>query len=322
MGRYICNRLLWLIPVILGITILIFTIMYFVPGDPVGSLVGSSATEQEKEEMREKMGFNDPYIVRLGRYLEDVFLHFDFGESYMTGLPVIEEIMNRIPRTLYVALGSMVVAVILGIPLGIVAAVKQDSLADSASMIVALMGVSMPNFWFATLMVLLFALKLNWLPAMGIGSFKNYIMPIIASAFGLLANLARQSRSGMLEVIRADYITTARAKGASRWSVIVNHALPNALIPIITVIGTRLASCLAGSLILENVFSIPGVGQYMIKAINSRDYPAVQGSIIFVSVFFGVVMLLVDLIYAAVDPRIKDRYVSNGKARRKRKSQA
>jgi peptide/nickel transport system permease protein len=290
--------------------------MYFVPGDPVDIIMGATATAAEKEALREQMGLNQPYIKRLFDFLGNFFFHFDLGKSYIDSIPVMQSLLQRLPRTLIISIGSMILAIILGIPLGIISAMKHDKPLDSFSMLVALLGVSMPHFWLAMLLILLFALKLHWLPSFGIGSWQSYVLPCIASCFAVLANLARQSRSSMLEVIRSDYITTARSKGVSKFGVICFHALPNALIPIVTVIGTRMASGVAGSLILESVFSIPGIGLYMITAINQRDYPAIQGSIVFTSFLFGIIILIVDLIYAAIDPRIKAQYAGAGKRKK------
>ncbi len=315
MGRYVLKRLLWMIPVILGVTILIFTILYFVPGDPAQTILGSEATEEELEAKREELGLNDPYLVRLGRYLKDVYLEFDFGKSYISGQSISGELAVRFPRTLILCFCSMIFAMIVGIPLGMMAATRQGSIGDTASMLVALLGVSMPTFWVAQLLVLLFALKLRWLPAMGFDSFACYILPCVSNAFNGLAMMARQTRSGMLEVIHSDYITTARAKGLSERKVMFGHALPNAVIPVVTVAGTTFGKMLGSTVVIESVFSIPGVGGYMINGINGRDYPVVQACVIFLAVLFSIIMLLVDLMYAFIDPRIKAQYA--GKRGRK-----
>ena len=313
MAKYIVKRVLLLIPVILAIAILIFTIMYFVPGDPVALALGSTATQEQKEVARVAMGLDKPFFVQMLNFLKDTFLHFDLGTSYTDKVPVMNSLLARFPRTMAVALGTILISVLFGIPLGINAAVHQGEWRDTASMVLALVGVSMPNFWLAMLLVLLFSVKLGWLPAMGFDGIQYMILPCFAGAMSSMALLARQARSSMLEVIRSDYVMTARAKGVSKRNVIYKHALPNALIPIITVIGGNLAASVAGSLIIENVFSIPGIGLYMIKAINNRDYPAVRGSVIFVSVIFSVVMILVDIVYAFVDPRVKSAYFGNKK---------
>ena len=273
--------------------------------------------EGTKEACRESLGLNQPYLIRLGKFLEDLFLHFDFGTSYIDGTSVRTNIINRLPNTLIISLGSMLVAMVLGVSLGINAAIHQNGIADRISMLIALVGISMPVFWLALMLVLLFALKLNWLPSYGTGGIKYFILPWIAAALPEMARLARQSRSSMLEVIHSDYITTALAKGVKKRDVILRHALPNALIPIITVFGGGLAHGMGGALIIESVFSIPGLGLYIVNSINNRDYPSVQGTIVFFSILFSIIMLLVDLAYAAVDPRIKAAFSRSSVGHRK-----
>ncbi len=311
MVKYVIRRVLWIIPVLIGVAALVFTIMYFVPGDPARLILGESATQVELEAKREQLGLNDPYIVQLWHYLSNIFLHFDFGESYRTGISVASEILDRMPRTILIGFTSMIITFVVGIPLGILAGVYQNRFADRFCMFVALAGVSIPTFWLALLLVILFSVNLGWLPSSGISTWQCYILPIAASAFGGTAGLARQSRSSMLEVIRSDYITTARAKGCSQTSIIWKHALPNALMPIITVAGMHLATLFGGSVVIENIFSIPGIGQYMVNGVNNRDYPVVEGSVIILAFIFSLVMLVVDLAYGFIDPRIKARYVSN-----------
>jgi len=309
MLRYVLIRLLWMIPIILGVTILIFSIMYFVPGDPAATILGPSATEIELEAKREELGLNDSYIVRLVNYIKDVFLRFDFGKSYLTNRSISSELISRFPRTILMCLVCIMIAMLLGVPLGVNAAVHQNGPWDNISMVVALLGVSMPTFWVALLLVLVFALRLNWLPNVGYTSIRHYILPCIANSFSSLAMQARQTRSSMLEVIRSDYITTARAKGLSERKVIFVHTLPNAIIPVLTIAGTNFGKMLGGTVVVETIFSIPGIGSYMITGVNGRDYPVVQGSVVFLAIAFGLIMLLVDLLYAAVDPRIKSQYV-------------
>lgn len=316
MGRYIIKRLLMLIPVVLGVTILIFTIMYFVPGDPVSIMLGSNATPQEIEMAREQLGLNDGFFVRLWDYIVGVFTRFDFGTSFRYGSKVTFDLLERFPHTLTLAVCSMVIAIALGIPLGVVAATHQDSLVDRASMIIAMFGVSIPAFWLALMLVQLFSLKLGWLPSYGIGGIKYYILPAISNSFAGLAGIARQTRSSVLECIRADYVTTAKSKGISERRVLMNHILPNSLIPIVTYAGSRFSMMLGGAIVIENVFSIPGIGTYMVQAINYRDYGAVQGSVIFTSIVFGLIMLIVDIIYAYIDPRIKAQYEGRRKERK------
>ena len=316
MIRFIGKRILQMIPVVLLVATLIFGILYLVPGDPAQIMLGSTASEYELAEMREQLGLNRPFIVQLGEFLSDVFLHFDLGESYLTGAPVAGEIMQRLPRTLILGIASMGLAFGIGIPLGVTAAVHQNGWGDRISMIIALLGVSIPTFWLAMLFVLLFSLKLGWFPASGIGGWEYYVLPTVSLCFGGLATQARQARSSMLEVIRADYVVTARSKGLTQREVILKHALPNALNPIITLAGTNLAVIFGGSIVIENVFSFPGIGQYMITAINQRDYPIVRGCVVMLAVVFAVIMLLVDLCYAFNDPRIKARYENQGKKKK------
>lgn len=311
MGKFIAKRLLWLIPVILGVAVTIFTIMYFVPGDPAVLILGTDASEVELEAKREELGLNDPYVVQLMKFLKQTFIELDFGTSYKTGQPIAKELMQRLPYTMVIGFSSMILTFVIGIPLGITAAVHQNGLADRLCMIIALAGVSIPEFWLALMMVVFFALKLRWLPPSGIDSWQCFIMPILSGAAGGMAGLARQSRSSMLEVIRSDYITTARAKGVAERDVIYKHALPNALLPIITVAGMHLAHIFSGSVVVENVFSIPGVGSYMILAINNRDYPAVEACVLLLAIIFCFVVVLIDIAYGLVDPRIKAMYVGN-----------
>ena len=308
MFKYILRRLIWFIPVIFAVIVLIFTLMYFTPGDPARIILGSTASDSDIEFLREDMGLNDPFLIRLFDYLKNIVLHFDFGDSYLTGKPVTQELIVRFPRTLMLALSCMMVSLMIGVPLGVNAAVNQNKLGDNLSMMVALVGISAPGFWVALLLVLLFALKLRWLPPSGIGSWKNYVLPIIAGSVAGIAAQARQSRSSMLEVIRSDYITTARAKGQIERKVIYFHALRNALIPVITVAGGSFAASLAGTLVLETIFAIPGMGIYLMNAVNQRDYPVIQGGVIVTAISFGMIMLIVDLIFAFIDPRIKAQY--------------
>lgn len=308
MGKYIAKRILWLIPVIMGVTFLIFTIMFFIPGDPVVIMLGSSATPAEIEQAREMLGLNGSYLHRFWNCASGVFLRFDLGTSFQYGTSVTADMLTRFPRTFTLAVASMLISICVGVPLGVIAATHQNTVSDRASMIVAMFGVSMPSFWLAILLVLLFSMKLGLLPSYGIGGLKFYILPAIANSFGGIAGFARQTRSSVLECIRADYVTTARAKGVSEKKVLMGHILPNSMIPIITYAGTQFSGLLGGAIVIENVFTIPGIGTYMVQAINYRDYGAVQGSVIFSAITFSVVMLIVDVIYAYVDPRIKAQY--------------
>lgn len=308
MIRYILKRLLLMIPVILGVTWLIFTIMFFTPGDPARTLLGNDATEEAIAAKREEMGLNDGYLVRFFRYAKQVFIDFDMGNSYLNNRSVGEEIKQRFPYTLRVSAISVLIAIAIGMPLGVIAAVNQYSWKDNLSMLLALVGISMPGFWVGLMLSLLFALKLGWLPPSGVNGPLYYILPCLSIGIGGCASIARQTRSSMLEVVRQDYVVTARAKGQTEFKVIYGHALRNALIPIITQVGHIFGTQLSGAMVIEAIFGIPGIGSYMVSAIKGRDYPVVQGSVLYVAITFSLVMLLVDLIYAFVDPRIRAQY--------------
>ena len=309
MLRYTIKRLLWMIPSTMRWK------LEFCPGDPAKIMLGIDATEENVAELNAELGLDDPFIVRYGRFVVNAF-HFEFGNSYTSGESIRSQILFRIPYTLTISLVSLVISVLIGIPCGVISATHQYSLRDNLTMLAALFCVSMPNFWFALMMITVFSLKLGWLPSVGIETVKGYIIPCIAVALGTTASIARQTRSSMLEVIRQDYITTARAKGQKEKVVIYGHALQNAMMPIITVIGSRFAGALAGSMVVESIFSIPGMGNYLINAINSRDYAVVQAGVFVIALWFGLCMLGMDLIYAWADPRIRSQY-KKGKVSRK-----
>lgn len=310
MYKYVLKRLFWTIIVVIGAACIIFTILYFTPGDPAKMAVGSDATEEQLQAVRVQMGLDKPYLAQLGTFLYNVFLRFDLDTSWTYNVPVVEELLNRLPRTLAIGLPSMVVSSVFGILLGVYAAIHQGKWQDSLSMAITMALVSLPAFWLALMMILLFSLKLDWLPPYGIGGVSFYIMPVIASSLGPLAVTARQTRSSMLEVKRADYITTARAKGQSEGTITRKHMLPNALLPIITTVGSGFSRVVAGATVIESVYSIPGIGLYLLTGVNGRDYPVIRGCVLFFAVFTSLSMLLVDLVYAYVDPRIKAQYKS------------
>lgn len=313
MTRYILKRLLIMIPILLAVSILIFTLMACVPGDPARLALGDSPTitEEMLQNVRIQMGLDKPFIVRLGSYLKGVFFHFDFGTSYQSGNAVRSELAARFPKTLLLASMCIVLMLALGIPAGIRSAIKANTVEDRLSMFITLIGNSMPNFWLALLLVLLFSLKLNWLPSSGAKSFAYYILPALSGGLGGVASIARQTRASMLEVIRSDYVITARSQGLSQRDVIFRHALPNALIPVITVTAQQFSYMLGGIAVIESIFSIPGIGSFLITSISARDYPCVQGCVIYIAFTFSIMMLLTDLIYAFVDPRIKSQYAKD-----------
>lgn len=318
MGRYVIKRLLILIPTLIAVAIIMYSLMSFIPGDPAALALGQGVhTEAEIEAKRISMGLNRPFIVRMGEYLKNIFLHFDFGVSIIDGTSIKYQLLQRFPSTFKIALYSIVLTVAVGLPMGIYNAQHANSLADRSGLMITLFFDCMPSFWTALMLIIIFSLKLHWLPSNGNSSFKYFILPTIANSLGGLAGFTRQVRASMLEVNRSDYITTARAKGLPENTVTYSHALPNALIPILTVIGMRFGSMLGGATVLELVFSIPGIGAYLVNGINSHDSTAVTGGIVFVAFTFAVIMLLTDLLYAFVDPRIKAQYVSRNKRRAK-----
>ena len=316
MWRYIGKRLLWMIFVLIGVAFLIFTVMYFCPGDPAELILGSTATQAELDEYREYLGLNDPYIVQLGRFLYQTFIKLDLGVSYTKKSAVITEVLSRAPRTLTLGWTCMVLDVITGIPLGIMCALKRNSIWDRGVMIVAMVGVSMPGFWVALMLVILFTSKLGWLPAYGIGTWKHWVMPIIAGSLAGVAMEARSTRSAVLETVRADFVTTARAKGLPERTVTYKHMLPNAMLPIVGQIGHRFGAAIGGTVVIETVFSFPGMGTYMTGGITSYDYPVVRGCVLVLSFFAAIANLLVDISYAFLDPRIKAQYAMLGKGRK------
>lgn len=319
MWRYIAQRLLWVIAIIFCVAVIIFTVMYFVPGDPALIALGTSSTEAERELWRDIYGLNDSYLVQLGNFLKNVFFHFDLGTSYTFKTPVMAELGRRIPRTL--ALGSICIVInaIVGIPLGIVSAKHRGKALDTGAMVGAMLGVSIPDFWLALLMIILFSKILGWLPAYGIDSWKSWIMPVIAGSLSGIAMNARQTRSAVLETMRADFVTTAKAKGLKESVITYKHMLPNAMIPIIGMLGSLFAKIIAGTVVIESVFNFPGVGTYLLSGITNRDYPIVRGSVLVLALFATLAMLLVDLVYAFIDPRIKAQYIATSSRKRGRK---
>ena len=316
LAKYIIKRIILLIPVVLAVVVLIFMILHLAPGDPTISILGDMASEEARAALRIKLGLDKPIIVQLGSYMAGL-IRGDFGNSYTAGTPVFPELLNRYPNTIILASLSMLFAVVFGMAIGLVSAVKQYSIADGVLTTIMLVLVSMPTFWVGMLMVILFSLKLRWLPASGWYGPKYWIMPAIAVGIAQMAYVGRTTRSSMLEIIRSDYIRTARAKGQTEGNIIFHHELRNALIPIITVISNQLGGVLGGSMVTEQIFSIPGMGIFMLTAIKARDYTIVQGGVIFVAISFACVNLLADIIYAFVDPRVKQQYKNSGKKKLK-----
>ena len=307
MLKYIGKRLLMLLPVILVTSFLIFWAMSLTGGDPARQIAGDRATEAEVEAIREEMGLNDPFLVRYGNYMKGM-LTGDMGKSYVTNKDVFRTFMEKLPNTLMLGGAAVLIAIIVSLPLGIYTAIHQNTWKDTAGMVFALFGTSMPNFWLGLMLIILFSLKLHWLPSGGKNGFASLILPALTVGFGLAALITRTTRSSMLDVIRQDYMTTARAKGCSEKRVIFRHGLKNALIPIITAIGLQMSLVITGSVLAETVFSWPGIGRLVYDSISKRDTPMVTGSIIMCSVLMCIINLVVDLIYAFFDPRIKAQY--------------
>lgn len=307
MHKYILHRVIMLIPILLAVSFIVFFIIDLAPGDVVDIIAPEDASVADRERMREELGLNAPLLVRYLHYVGGL-VRGNLGTAYSNNQDVFRVYMQRLPQTLILALAGTVIAVLMSIPLGIIAAVNQNSWKDSASMIFGLLGLSMPNFWLGLLLVIAFALKLGWFPSVGNDTPLSIVLPAITLGTGHAALITRTTRSSMLEVIRQDYLRTARAKGVSEKMVIRKHALKNALIPIITVMGTQLGMALGGAVLTESVFAWPGVGRLIVDAINARDIPMVTGSIIMTTMLTSILILLVDIAYAFVDPRVKARY--------------
>ncbi|SHE97603.1 peptide/nickel transport system permease protein [Desulfacinum infernum DSM 9756] len=302
MGRYILKRLWHAVYVMVGISMISFFFIHL-SGDPVMLMLPADASHQEIEELRERLGFNDPIPVQYLRFASNA-VRGDFGESLYYHVSAMELILERLPASLELAVAAMVIALSVAVPIGIVSAVRRNSLLDMGSMLGALLGLSMPHFWLGIMLILLFSVKLGWLPTSGRGSWAHLVMPSLALGMGLMAMFARLTRSVMLEVLGQDYVRTARAKGLKERLVIGKHALKNALIPLVTVAGMQFGFLIGGTVIIETVFAWPGVGRLVVQAIFNRDYPLVQACVLVLAVIFVVVNLLVDLLYVHLDPQI------------------
>ncbi|MER2262831.1 MAG: nickel ABC transporter permease [Psychrobacillus sp.] len=310
MVSLIVRRGMQLIFLLFGISFLVFSSMYIAPGDPATMVGGPTATESDLESIRENLGLNDPFIVQYGRYIKNA-VQGDFGYSYQSKQSVSEAIAIRLPNTFKLAIASMIVAIIIGVVAGLISALRQNSWLDMTSTTLALAGISIPNFWLGALLILVFAVNLQWLPVGGLSApfytaegFKQMILPAITLGTSAAAMIARMTRSSVLEVAKADYVRTARAKGVKEKSVIWVHTLKNAMIPVVTVIGVNFGGLLGGTIITEKVFAINGVGRLMVDAIAQRDFPMVQASVLLVATLFVVVNLIVDIVYTFIDPRI------------------
>lgn len=304
MLKYTLKRILQMIPVVIGITFLVYLVLSLSPGDPARMLLTAEASDEMVALKREEMGLNDPVVVQYLRYMANA-VQGDFGRSWFQGFDVMEEFSHRLPYTLVLASLATLVAVIIGVPAGIYAAVRHNHLPDYITTFFALLLSAAPTFWLGMMYQLLFSLHLGWLPASGASNWKCFVLPIISLAGGMLASNSRMTRSWLLDIIRSDYVRTARAKGNKEFDVICKHALRNALLPVITQIGVGFSNIVGGSLVAETVYAFPGIGSFLSTAVKTKDIPVVVGCIVVVSVIVGITNLVIDLLYAVVDPRVQ-----------------
>ncbi|MEO6239527.1 MAG: nickel ABC transporter permease [Vicinamibacterales bacterium] len=304
MARYLLRRLLLTVPVLLGVATLVFALIHLVPGDPAQSMLGESAAPAEIARLQQALGLDQPLLTQYRRYLAGV-VRGDLGKSFRFDTPVTTEIRKRLPDTALLAVSAMVVAILVAIPLGIIAAVFRGRLLDHAAMTLALAGISMPSFWLGPLLAIFFAVNMGWLPVSGSGSAAHLVLPAVTLGTALAAILARMTRSSVIEELRELYVLAARARGLSQSRAVIRHAFRNSLIPVVTIIGLQFGAVLTGTIITETIFGWPGVGRLLIQAINTRDYPLVQGCILFISVTYVAMNLLTDLTYGFLDPRIR-----------------
>ena len=308
MIKYLIKRILALIPVALGVTFILFSLLAMTPGDPARLVLGEDASLEALAEWRTEYGLDKPYLVRYGLFVWNAVVHQDIGRSYMTRRPVAGELASAFPLTIKLSIGAIIIATTLGMAFGIICAIKQYSIFDNLTMVIAMLGISMPLFYLGILLILWFSVRLRWLPSSGFDTLDQKILPWITLASNSMAIITRMTRSSMLEVINSDYVRTARAKGQKESVVILRHALKNALIPIITIVGIQFGFLLGGSILTESVFSIPGVGRLAVDSIKARDYPLVQGAVLYIAISYVVINVIVDFMYAWVDPRLRTRY--------------
>lgn len=315
MTKFVAKRLLYMIPVLLGVAFLVFFILSLTPGSPGSIILGITASKEDIAALNAEFGYDRPLLVRFFNYIGDIIFHFDLGTSYQTREPVIDSIISRFPNTLLLTILSLSLSSVIGISLGILSAVRQYSILDHACVVVALIFASIPGFWMGLMLMLLFSLHLRLLPAYGASSLKHFILPTLTTSLSSAASLLRMTRSAMLETVRQEYIRTAKAKGASEKRIIWKHALRNALLPVVTTLGTSFGASLGGAIIAETVFAMPGMGTLITTAIRQKDIPMVMGSTLFLAFLFSLIILLVDVLYAFIDPRIKAKYQRGGRKR-------
>ena len=307
MAKYVLKRLAMMILVVLGISFIVFLIMNLTPGNAAQMILGQSANPEQVAKLEAELGLDQPFFTRYFNFILGA-LHGDFGQSYQTRLPVFDEILVRFPTTLRLATLAMLLATLVGVPVGVISAIRQYSIVDNVSMVTAMLFASLPSFVMGLLLQLSFALNLKWFPATGADSLRSFVLPAITLSAGTMATLTRMTRSTMLEVIRADYVRTARAKGVGERQIVLRHCLRNALLPIVTVIGVDFGTVLGGSVVIESVFALGGLGTLLITSIRMKDTPVVMAAVMFITVTYSLVNLAVDLIYAFIDPRVKSQY--------------
>lgn len=306
MLRYLARRIVLTVPVLLGVATLVFALVHLVPGDPAQAMAGDGASPQEVAALRERLGLDRPLGRQYAAFLTRLVVG-DLGVSFRTNQPVARAIAERLPATIELATAAMLVALALAIPLGILAAVFRGTSVDHAAMTLALAGISIPNFWLGPLLAIVFAVELGWLPVSGRGSLSHLVLPASTLGFGLAAILARMTRSSLLDELRELYVLAARARGASRFRALIRHAFRNSLIPVVTILGLQVGAVLTGTIITETIFAWPGVGRLLMQSISFRDYPLVQGCILFIAVTYVTMNLVTDLVYGMLDPRIRHR---------------
>ena len=304
MKRYLLRRLIHSLLTLVGITLFTFVLLRMVPGDPARLILPENATQAEVQQMRKLLGLEQPLYVQYALYLRDLF-RADFGTSFQYGVPAIEPVLERLPQTIRLSLSAMALTVVLAVPAGILAAVRRQTLFDLGAMLAAILGQSVPNFWLGLMLILFFSVHMHWLPVSGATTGWHYVLPTVTLAAYLMALVARLTRSSMLEVLRQDYVRTARAKGLAQRVVLWRHALKNAAIPIVTVVGMQIGTLLGGAVVTETIFNWPGIGKLVIDAIWRRDYPIVQAVLLLSTFAFVAINLLVDLLYTYLDPRIR-----------------
>jgi ABC-type dipeptide/oligopeptide/nickel transport system permease component len=302
--RYLVRRILLTIPVLIGVATLVFSLIHLVPGDPAQAMLGDGASERDIADLRTRLGLDRPLPEQYARFMSGL-VRGDLGTSFRTGQPVVGAILERVPATIELAMASMLVAMVVAIPLGIIAAVRQGTFADYTAMTVALAGISIPNFWLGPMLAIVFAVQLGLLPVSGRGGWQSLVLPSVALGAALAAILARMTRASLLEELRELYVRAARARGVSRARAVLAHALRNSLIPLVTIMGLQFGAVLTGAVITETIFAWPGVGRLLIQSIGFRDYPLVQGCILLIAITYVSVNLLTDLLYGVLDPRIR-----------------